>query len=296
MPERFTLDTDIGSDVDDILALAMALGSAELDLVAVTTVYGDSRLRAQIAARMLRVAGRGGIPVLAGLAATRSGREVWWAGHEGALMPGLEAETVDAGDAVALLASQKTIAAIAPLTNIAAALEQEASQIARIHLMAGEFQSGVPEHNIKCDVDAAAAVFASGVPVVVIGLEQTERTRIGPADLSVIAASGPLGGFLAAEIEQFWAFTGNAFNVPHDPLALLTVACPQLFEFQRGRVTVSTSGDCLGVTRFELDPSGPHSIVSDYDPALAAAEISSRILAATNRTAAVRQLSEENAL
>jgi inosine-uridine nucleoside N-ribohydrolase len=291
VPEIFTLDTDIGSDVDDILALVMALGSPELDLAAVTTVYGDTRLRAQIVARTLRIAGAGRIPVVPGLAATRSGRDVWWAGHEGRLMPDLETEEVNAGDAVGLLASQQEIVAIAPLTNVAAALEREASQIGRIYLMGGEFRAGSAEHNIKCDLDAAAAVFASDVPVVVTGLDQTERTRIGAPGLSAIAASGPLGQLIATEMTQFWSFTGNDFNVPHDPLAILTIARPDLFEFERGRVTVVTSGHKLGATLFEPDPEGPHRIVCDYDPTLAAEEIISRILAAT--THAARQLNEE---
>ncbi len=40
------LDTDIGTDVDDLLALSLVLTSPELELVGVTTVYGDVALRA----------------------------------------------------------------------------------------------------------------------------------------------------------------------------------------------------------------------------------------------------------
>ena len=46
-PLRLVLDTDIGTDVDDVLALAVLLGSPELRLAGVTTVYGDVLLRAR---------------------------------------------------------------------------------------------------------------------------------------------------------------------------------------------------------------------------------------------------------
>ena len=101
---EFTLDTDIGSDVDDLMALAMVLGSAEMNLRAVTTVYGDTLLRARIVRRAYAVAGRPVPPVAAGARETRSGRPVWWAGHEGALMPDLASEPVDETlDATAVL-------------------------------------------------------------------------------------------------------------------------------------------------------------------------------------------------
>jgi len=56
LPHRIILDTDIGTDVDDALALAFALRHPEIDLAAVTTVSGDTRLRGQIAARLLALA------------------------------------------------------------------------------------------------------------------------------------------------------------------------------------------------------------------------------------------------
>ena len=56
MAHRIILDTDIGTDVDDALALAFAIRHPEIDLAAVTTVSGDTRLRGQIAARLLALA------------------------------------------------------------------------------------------------------------------------------------------------------------------------------------------------------------------------------------------------
>jgi hypothetical protein len=86
---EFTSDTDIGSDVDDLMALVMVLGSPEMNVRAVTTLYGDTLLRARIVRRAYAVAGRPAPPVAAVARETRSGWPVWWAGHEGAMMRGL---------------------------------------------------------------------------------------------------------------------------------------------------------------------------------------------------------------
>lgn len=277
----FVLDTDIGTDVDDILALALILGSPEVRLNAVTTVYGDVRLRAQMVARTLNVACRPLDTIVAGRSETRSGRAVWWAGHEGALMPDLVNESIDeTSDPIQVLATSERVAAIAPLTNIAEAVERTGSCIREIYMMAGEFVDGTIEHNIKCDVDAADAVFCSNVPITVVGLDQTEKVRLGPSALEKFTANGPLGELLAAEMRQFWQFTHEHSNVPHDPIAILMMTSPELFRFDRGRISVTASGPTAARTSFTRDPQGPHRVVTSLDEFKAAEGVVTRILRA----------------
>ena len=84
MTTRVILDTDIGTDVDDCLALAVVLGSPELALEGVTCVYGDVDLRARMVRALLRLRSAGGVPVPAGARRPLLGkRPVYWAGHEG---------------------------------------------------------------------------------------------------------------------------------------------------------------------------------------------------------------------
>ena len=81
---RILLDTDIGSDVDDAMALCFALRSPEIALEGVTTVYGDVGLRARIAMKLIALSGAGAIPVRAGIARPLlRERPVHWMGHEG---------------------------------------------------------------------------------------------------------------------------------------------------------------------------------------------------------------------
>jgi purine nucleosidase len=117
-PQEVVLDTDIGSDVDDLLALAMVLGSPEWHLTAVATVYGDTVLRARMVRRAYRLANRPVPPIAAGAREPLSGRPAWWAGHEGALMPDLHTEPVDeTRKATAILRTGRTVAAIGPVSS-----------------------------------------------------------------------------------------------------------------------------------------------------------------------------------
>jgi purine nucleosidase len=281
MTTDLVLDTDIGSDVDDLLALATILGSPSLRLRGVTTVYGDTTLRAQMVARACRVAGRNVHPILAGLERTRSGREVWWAGHEGQLMPDLHTEAIDSEpSAVQFLAASTTVAAVGPLTNLAAAVEEPDHRIGELFIMGGNFTGDRIEHNISSDADAADAVFCSPVPTTAVGLDQTTRVRIDNSVADALDQCGAFGTLLAAEIRQYWNFSGAGFNVPHDPIAILMITDPDLFEFSTGRVEVLTTGEDVGRTVFAPDDSGPHRIVSDLDEDRVPALISERMVAA----------------
>ena len=81
---RVILDTDIGTDVDDCLALAFLLGSPELRLEGVTCVYGDVQLRSRMIRKLLRLAGRDDVPVMLGAGEPLLRRlPVYWPGHEG---------------------------------------------------------------------------------------------------------------------------------------------------------------------------------------------------------------------
>jgi purine nucleosidase len=178
-----------------------------------------------------------------------------------------------------LLAGSPTVLGIGPLTNVAEAVEHPAAGIEQIYLMGGDYSRSEPEHNIKSDSTAAAAVFGSGVPVTAIGLEQTTRLRLGAAVVAEIEAAGEFGRLLGAEMRQFWKFSAADSNAPHDPAAVLMMVEPELFAFDTGRVEVDPSG----LTHFTPAADGPHRIVTDQDTDRVARRIVERILAARGR-------------
>ncbi len=82
--QRIIFDTDMGTDVDDCLALALILSSPELQLEGVTCVYGDVDLRARMTLKLLRLQGHPQVPVTVGARKPLLNlRPVFWPGHEG---------------------------------------------------------------------------------------------------------------------------------------------------------------------------------------------------------------------
>jgi purine nucleosidase len=280
------------------MALAQIMGSPELGLVEVHTVYGDTRLRARLARRYGVLAGRE-LDVVAGLAEPLSGRQVWWAGHEGTLHRALEREPISAGTAperlVARLREQPgelDVAAIGPLTNVAAALALEpaaARWIRHLWVMGGSFGNDTAEHNFKSDDVAAHAVLTAGIPTTITGLEITQQVTIDSARLERIRAAGPLGAALGADIEQWWAYWNETWNVPHDPVAILALSRPDLFGFSApGTVSIERGGDGAGRSTFTPDPAGSVRIVTAVDAEQVAEEITARIVAAGTAYAVLR--------
>lgn len=287
---RIILDTDIGSDVDDALALALIFGSPEAELLGVTTVYGDTLLRARLAKRFGKLSGRD-IAVYQGIASPKSGREVWWPGHEGSLHDGLPQETIESEDAVAYLVrevannpGQIDLIAIGPLTNIAAALETDPTferNVRHLWIMGGAFGTGETEHNFRSDDQAARTVFASALNITVTGLEVTRQVEMRRDQLELIAAAGPLGQALDADIRQWWAFWNEEWNVPHDPITVLTLLRPELFEVSGpGTVSITCDGDSAGLSTFTPDSEGRVRRVISIDAQAVANEISTRIVKA----------------
>src|SRR5262245_2100789 len=85
MPRDVVLDTDIGTDVDDAICLALAMAAPELRLVAVTCVSGDTEQRARIARRLLDLGGHADVQAFGGRRQPFDGTDRFlWLGNEGA--------------------------------------------------------------------------------------------------------------------------------------------------------------------------------------------------------------------
>ncbi len=291
------LDTDIGTDVDDILALTLMARTPEYNLAGVTTVYGNTALRARMARYVLRQLGRDDVIVAAGSSETLAGEPVWWGGHEGDGIPGLEEVEVDESrDGVALLCGlarehpgRLDVFAIGPLTNIAMAIQADsafAGSVRHLYIMGGAYWGDQPEHNIKSDAPAADVVFSSGIPITVCGLDVTTRVWLREDGVEEIREG--LGAFGEVLAQQFWRWLD--FMVEHgisdgkikgthmhDPLAVLAAIEPGVLTFERCDVTVDLEGDSIGRTRLEHCGSGRIRVASDVDVAAAERALLDRI-------------------
>jgi purine nucleosidase len=280
MPLPVLLDTDIGTDVDDILALALLLQSPELELVGVTCVYGDVALRARMVHKILALAGQTHVSVRLGVREPLLGqRAVYWGGHEGL---GL----LEADDAALPLADEHAVdflvrsvldgpgsihlVAIGPLTNVALALRREprlATALARLTIMGGVIRGvdrlDLPyaEHNIVSDPEAARIVLHAGAPVYLVPLDVTTQTRIRRADVDrILGAGSPLQRAVARQVELYPPFSEKGFTYLHDPLALASLVWPELLQWEELHVDVELGGThTVGATLFRQPTAGAPS-------------------------------------
>ncbi len=259
---RVIFDTDIGTDVDDILALGVLLGSPEVKIEGVTTVYGDVDLRARMVRKLLQLRGVDDVPVYTGVRNPILGLDpVYWPGHEGVglLSESDQFEPLSDGHAVDYLVEmitanpgEITLLAVGPLTNVAAALVREpgiATAVKRLVIMGGRIGInqtgwGVGEHNIKCDPEAAHIVFASGAPIELVPLDVTLRAVIRQDGVDGLNAKGtPYHSALADQVARYPGFVsrgGSTFL--HDPLAALAVVEPGTLAWTPVDITVELDG------------------------------------------------------
>lgn len=253
------VDTDPG--VDDAVALMLAAASPDVELLAVTTVFGNAgvHLTTANALRLRRLAGRGQVPVGAGAdrplvhpqarrAGCRHGSDGLGGGAE--LLPE-PTGPVSARGAVALMAdlllaapAPVTLVPIGPLTNIAlllAAHPHVKPKISRIVAMGGSLAAhhtgddgpGAPpaEFNIGSDPEAARRVLVEeDVPTTLVPLDLTLRATVDSAWLRELAAAGPrctaLAGIVERCRERRHGHTGRDEVALHDALAVLEAAVP----------------------------------------------------------------------
>jgi len=255
MTRALVLDTDMGSDVDDALCLALALASPEIELLAVTNVGRESVLRARVAKKLAALAGRPELPVFAGCRVPLlAGAGFNWFGHEGEgiLEPGDEppvelAHAVDALLALSLSRPGLEIVAVGPLTNLAVALAKDpdfAARVGRLTIMGGHlrevsyrgqvFPPGV-DYNLCSDPHASLVVLRSGIPTRLVPADVTLRTALREADVAKLEASAaPLHRALARAVRLWTPVQRRLFDRPgaepadnaaflHDPLTLACV-------------------------------------------------------------------------
>jgi inosine-uridine nucleoside N-ribohydrolase len=260
---RVILDCDPGHD--DAIALLLALGSPELDLLGVTTVAGNQTL-AKTTANAIRVLdhlGRRDIPVAAG-AARPLVRELTVAaevhGESGLDGPDLpppsrapeDAHAIDwIAHTVEASPEPVTLVATGPLTNVAlflARYPELGERLARVVLMGGAIGQGnvtpAAEFNIWVDPEAASRVFESGLDLTMAGLDVTHQALMTPTHAERLAGSGRAGRLVADLYGFFSRFHARNYgwegSPVHDAVALAHVIDGSLLTTAHCGVRVDT--------------------------------------------------------
>lgn len=229
---RLIIDTDIGTDIDDALALLYGIKSG-YDIALVTTVHGDTVLRAKIAKKLLDYLKKD-IPVVAGEQKPLKQTQIFWTGIEGkGFLDGTERYEIEgnAPDKIASTVHENkgdiSIACIGPLTNIATAFQRYPdlpSMISRIYVMGNAITTpyglflNYRSHNFKADPEAADIVLKSDVPKTVVTTETSKKAIITQDDLSRI--EGPYKAALLEAASHWRSVSKYDCFYLYDPLTV----------------------------------------------------------------------------
>jgi inosine-uridine nucleoside N-ribohydrolase len=285
------LDCDPGHD--DAIAILLALASPEVEVRAITTVAGNQVLEktTRNALKVLELAGRTDIPVAAGARAPLR-RRLHTAAHvhgesglDGPSLPEPRLRPVQTR-AIDLLADALEpgviLVATGPLTNVAQLLECHPDVRERANAvvwMGGAIGTGnvtpAAEFNAFVDPEAAAVVFAAGLPLTMIGLDVTHMALFGRSHSERLRPACRAGRFVAEQSDFFLPIYEERYGLTgapiHDAMAVAHVLDPTLVTTRHVNVEVETaSGFCDGRTVVDLGlvtgrPANAHVGV-DVDP------------------------------
>jgi purine nucleosidase len=275
------IDTDIGDDIDDAFAIALALQSPDVKILGITTAWGNTPLRARLAARFLQDTGHADIPVAVGIEKYPSKGTLNFTQAKYAER-GPEREWPRAVDFLLQQIREHpgeiTLVEIGPETNLGALIDRDAAtfrKLRRAVLMGGSVYRGYdafayptgpphaqPEWNILCDPEAARKVFASGVPLYVMPLDSTQ-IKLQELERARIFSSGtPLSDALTLLYHQ-WAYsTKQDTPTLFDAVAAGYAIRPELCPTQPMRLRVEEDGS----TKLENGaPNAQVCVKSDSD-------------------------------
>jgi purine nucleosidase len=258
IPCPVLLDTDIGTDVDDAIAIALILASPEIDLRAVTIVSGDTRLRGRIAKKLLTLGDCHHVPVAAGVREpVLRQRNFLWLGHEGQRIvePDEELHLTNA-HAVDLLIDtvlreRPHVVAIGPLSNLAVAIMKEPAVITSIpHLtvMGGLLHRDpdmpLLDYNLSSDAEAAVVVLNAGIPTTLVPVDVTCKVFFIATDLTPLRGTRSRLLQTLCDAIEVWAplqralssFQPDAVAFLHDPLTVAVLIEPSLVTLESLRL------------------------------------------------------------
>ncbi|NYF78597.1 nucleoside hydrolase [Granulicella arctica] len=259
--QTILIDTDIGDDIDDAYALALTLASPDIKILGISSAWGDTALRSRMIDRLLCETGRDDIPSLTGIEKTTHGaanfsQQPWAAAgiphpHKDAIAFLLDQATQHPG--------QITLLAIAPLTNIGAAIDRDPAafrKLKRVVLMGGSVYKGYSdglgitppappsrEYNIAMDPAAAQKLFRSGVPIVMLPLDATQLKFDETKRALLASISTPLTDSLQVLTAEYTRNTHWPTPTMFDVVAAATLIDPAICPTTPLHIDIDATGD-----------------------------------------------------
>lgn len=263
---RLIIDTDPG--IDDAMAIFYALAAPQLDVVGLTTVFGNCHtdVCTTNALRLLDIAGRPDIPVAHGatrpLTGSYRGPADFVHGANGLgdvdVPPSLRAAVSTSApqfiiDTVMANPGEITVVLLGPFTNMALAMLIQpdlTSFVKEIVVMGGAaFTHGntspAAEANVFNDPEAADIVFGADCPITMVGLDVTHQVQMSPADLDRLGGMPGHRPRFLRDVVQFYLDFHREYDAldgifVHDSTTITYMLAPHLFSWEERPVRVDT--------------------------------------------------------
>jgi len=261
-PVPVILDTDLGDDIDDTWALAMLLGSPQVDVQLIVTAYGDTPTKTRLVAKILERMGRTDIPLGTGVKTNdRPINQLEWLGDYS--LEDYKGTVIDDGvgamiDHIKNAPRPITLCVIGPQSNIKAALERDASiaMNARVVTMAGSVHIGYdgrqgrqPEWNVKADVPAAQAVFAAPWEITMAPLDICGTLRLQGERYRAVTSSTNPRAVVTIENYDKWAnrkhYPEDSSSVLFDTAATYLVMDESLANIETIKLSIDSDGNTV---------------------------------------------------
>lgn len=298
MSEKIILDTDIGTEVDDAITLAYLLANPSAELIGITTVTGEVEKRSMMASVLCKIAGKD-IPIVSGCEKPILVPQIELYAPQAKILKRWEHDTkFPKNKAVSFMQEmihkypgEITLVCIAPLTNIGLlfAMDPEIPALLKALIMMcgsptytrydntseemsamakSDFivlgSKGVLENNALIDPHAAKIVYDAKTSIHrTVGLNVTSRLIMKPEEAEKIFTHSLLKPVM--DIAREWFKDGPRVTF-HDPLAAVSLFCPEVCRYQRGRIVVETQSPLLaGFTYWREEPNGVHQVAMDVN-------------------------------
>jgi len=260
--EKIIIDTDIGDDIDDAFAVALALSSPEFEVLGFSASFGDTETRAKMLDRMLGELGHSDIPVAMGtpVDVNRNAFTQRRYAEANTFRRANHASSVDfVLDQARKYPHQVTLVAIGPLPNVGAMISKDPAAfrlLKKVVIMGGSIRTmtdpyGVaapiaphPEWNIKNDIAGAKKLFESGVPLQVLPLDSTANLKMHEVARTALFAHGSMMTNILAGLYYEWSqYTRSPTPTLYDPMTLASMLEPSLCPLTPLHLTVDDAGN-----------------------------------------------------
>ena len=278
--KKIWIDTDIGGDIDDAMAIALALSRDDVEIIGISTVFENTILRAKIAKKIVNLSRRD-IPVYAGIGLPKSQRKVFHDEVDVSKCPKtyLKEEfddvQIDGIDAINRLRDaierhdDLTVIAIGALTNIAALLErypETYKKIKNLYIMGTAVGCNFNEFNITCDPESAQEVLSSKINIHVISLDITFRCELDKETVKQLSEENSPIMALINKMRKIW---GESV-ILHDPLTVSEAIEEKYVTFVNGNLEVILSpvhaaGKIINLCDFNWRQKPKENLLISYD-------------------------------